>query len=530
MLLHRFLDESAERHPEKVALVTGERRWTYGEIQRVTNNLARALRESGVRRGDRVVVHLDNSVEAVVSIYAILKAGGVFVMLHPSTKKEKLIHIVRDCEALGLIARGRGSLLREIKAATGSLSALISVNGRRAPTADGGGEVVSWSSLVGGDGRDGLPVRPIDVDLASLIYTSGSTGTPKGVMMTHRNMVAAVRSITQYIGNVPEDVIINVLPLSFDYGLYQVLMSVAVGTTLVLEKGFTYPYALVKRVIEEKVTGLPGIPTIFAILLGMEDLRPEVFDGVRYVTNTAAALPTKYIEGLARLFRRARIFSMYGLTECKRVAYLPPDELLKRPRSVGRAMPNLETFIVDERGKELGPDEVGELVVRGATVMRGYWGMPEATARMLREGRYPGERVLYTGDLFYTDEEGYLYFVGRKDDIIKSRGEKVSPREIEDVLCDHQGVAEAGVVGVPDPVVGEAIKAVIKPRPGWSLTAKEMKLWCARRLEDYMVPQIVEFRDEMPKSANGKITRDALRDGRAESPSGRAGDRSGGAK
>ena len=511
MLLHRFLDESAGRHPEKVALVTGERRWTYGELVSMADSLARALREAGVGKGDRVVVHLGNSVEAVVSIYGILKTGGAFVMLHPTTKEDKLIHIVRDCGASGLISKGCQCLLNRVQQASGSLTSVVTVNGKKCgcSTESGGYKQQLWRDLVK-DGKDGTGIRSIDVDLASLIYTSGSTGTPKGVMMTHRNMVAAVRSITEYVGNVPDDIIINVLPLSFDYGLYQVLMSVAVGTTLVLEKGFTYPYALVQRVVEEKVTGLPGIPTIFAILLKMEGLNPEVFDGVRYVTNTAAALPTNHIEGLVRLFRRARIFSMYGLTECKRVAYLPPDQLLRKPKSVGRAMPNLETFIVDEAGQELGPYEVGELVVRGATVMLGYWGMPRETAEILREGRYPGERVLYTGDLFYTDEDGYLYFVGRKDDIIKSRGEKVSPREVEDVLCQHDGVAEAGVVGVPDPVLGQAIKAVVVSRPGRSLTAKELKLWCARHLEDYMVPQIVEFRQEMPKSANGKIRRKAL--------------------
>jgi acyl-CoA synthetase (AMP-forming)/AMP-acid ligase II len=257
--------------------------------------------------------------------------------------------------------------------------------------------------------------------------------------------------------------------------------------------------------MEEKVTGFPGVPTIFAILLGLKDLGTFDFSSLRYITNTAAALPPAHIAKLRKIFPQVRLYSMYGLTECKRVSYLPPDEIDRCPDSVGRAMPNEEVWIVDEQGNRLGPRVVGELVVRGSNVMLGYWGLPEETARVLKPGKYPGERILYTGDLFTMDEEGYLYFVGRKDDMIKSRGERISPREIEQCLCAMDGVAEAAVIGVPDEILGQAIKAVISVRDGCPLKEQDVLRHCAENLEDFMVPKSIQFVKDLPKHPNGKI-------------------------
>ena len=329
-------------------------------------------------------------------------------------------------------------------------------------------------------------------------------------MCTHLNMVSASTSITQYLENVPEDIIINVLPLSFDYGLYQVLMAFQVGATLVLERGFAYPAAILNRIEEERVTGLPGVPTIFAMLLQM-DLSRWDLTSLRYLTNTAAALPVTHIQQLRKAFPQAKLYSMYGLTECKRVSYLPPEELDRRPGSVGIAIPNTEVWIEDEEGRRVWPGEVGELVVRGSHVMQGYWELPEETARTFRPGRYPGERLLYTGDLFTMDEEGFLYFVSRKDDTIKSRGEKVSPKEVEDVLYRLDGVIEAAVVGVPDPLLGQAIKAYVLIKDGAGLTERQVLRHCAAHLEDFMVPKYVEFCDSLPKTPSGKISRRSLR-------------------
>jgi acyl-CoA synthetase (AMP-forming)/AMP-acid ligase II len=331
-------------------------------------------------------------------------------------------------------------------------------------------------------------------------------------MLTHLNMVAAATSISTYLGVRDDDVTLNVLPLSFDYGLYQVLMAFRAGACVVLERSFAYPHAVLQTVAREKVTGLPIVPTLAAMLLQL-DLSKYDFSSLRYLTNTAAALPIEHIRRLRQVLPHVTFFSMYGLTECKRVAYLPPEQIDTRPGSVGKAMPNVEAYVVDESGQRVGPGVVGELVVRGSNVMLGYWEDPEATARMLRPGPLGGPPLLYTGDLFRADDEGFLYFVARKDDVIKSRGEKVSPREVENVLCSHPAVAEAAVVGVPDAVLGQAIKAFVVLKPGAAATAQELRWHCAARLEDFLVPQVVELRDGLPRSDNGKVDRRRLCEG-----------------
>jgi acyl-CoA synthetase (AMP-forming)/AMP-acid ligase II len=328
--------------------------------------------------------------------------------------------------------------------------------------------------------------------------------------MTHQNIVAAATSITTYLENVPEDRILSVLPLSFDYGLYQVIMSVKLGATLILEKSFAFPTVILEKLKKERVTGFPVVPTMAAILLQRRDLSPEMFPDLRYVSSTGAALPPTHIRQLQTLFPQARVYSMYGLTECKRCTYLPPEQLGTRPDSVGIAIPGTEAYVVDESGHRAAPGVVGELVIRGAHVFKGYWDNEEDTARMLRPGPYPWEKVLYTGDLFKCDAEGFLYFVGRKDDIIKTLGEKVSPKEVENVLYALRGVRQAVVIGVPHPVLGMAIKAVVAADPEAGLTERDVIAHCAKNLETFMVPASVEFRDELPQTATGKLRRSGL--------------------
>ena len=510
MLVDDFLANSSSRLPDKTACVCGGGRISYAELDAQANRLAHALMDSRVRRGDRVAVFLENSLESVVSIFGILRAGAAFVVVNPATKEDKLIYVLNDCAATGMITGVRNSnVVPTVQSEVKSIRSIV-ICGDAGHVSDKGAAVLDLVHDLAAYPATAPPRACIDIDLAAIIYTSGSTGRPKGVTVTHLNVISAATSITEYVANVEDDIILNVLPLSFDYGLYQVLMSARMGATLVMEKSFAYPYQIVQRIVDEKVTGFPGVPTIFAILLQMKDLDPASFDRVRYVTNTAAALPPAHILRLRDLFRKARIYSMYGVTECKRVTYLPPEQLDIRPGSVGRGMPNEEVYIVDEIGNRVGPGEVGELVVRGCNVMMGYWNLPEETSRALRPGRYPWEKVLYTGDLFTMDKEGYLYFVSRKDDIIKSRGEKVSPREVENVICELPDVQEAAVIGVPDSVLGEAIKAFVVKAPTSRLTEPAITAHCAHRLENFMVPKVVEFRESLPKTLTGKMDRRAL--------------------
>jgi long-chain acyl-CoA synthetase len=520
MLVEEFLENSARLRPDKIALICGNERLTYRQIDSEANRLACTLRDAGVQRGDRVVVFLPNSVEAVLAIFAVLKAGAVFVVINATTKADKLIYILNNCRASAMVAwGGSAALVPDVWMSTPHLQSVFMQkvkNDQAATVEKEGKKLFRVEEIRQQEGECPRPQRgSIDIDLAALIYTSGSTGRPKGVMVTHLNIVSAATSITTYLENTADDIVIDVLPLAFDYGLYQMLMMFKVGGTLVLQDSFAFPNVVLEKIVSENVTGFPIVPTISAILL-QTDLTKYSFPKLRYITNTAAALPVDHIRKLRALFPHVKLYSMYGLTECKRVSYLPPDQLDIRPASVGRGMPNEEVYIVDERGERVGPGIVGELVIRGANVMKGYWELPEETDRCLKPGTLPGEKVLYSGDLFRADEEGYLYFVGRKDDIIKTRGEKVSPREVEDVIYGLDGVAEVAVIGVPDPILGSAIKAVLTVRPGANLTAQDVLRHCSTRLEDFMMPKVVEFLASMPKTESGKISKRIIAAGKSE--------------
>jgi len=510
--LHDYLLESAQRQPDKVALVCGEARLTYGEIDARSNALAHALVRRGVSRGDRVVVFADNGAPAVISFWAALKANAVVSVVSPETRVDKLAYLLDDCRARALIAEGRLSrVFAPAARRSAHLGAVIVAGALDRAALDGVPGLASWDQALAGEPTGAPPRRRnLDIDLASIIYTSGSTGDPKGVMHTHRNMLTAATSISTYLENVEGDVILDVLPLAFDYGLYQVIMAARAGARVVLERSFAYPGDVLARIARERVTGFPGVPTIFAMLAELDGLDAHDFSSIRYVTNTAAALPAKHVKVLQGLFPRARIFSMYGLTECKRCTYLPPEDLDRKPGSVGIAIPNTELWIEDPQGNKLGPNQVGQLVIRGATVMKGYWDKPEATREKLRPGPLPGEVVLHTGDYCRLDEEGYLYFVGRMDDIIKCRGEKVAPKEVENALMDVPGVKEAAVIGVPDEITGQAVKAFVVLEKGATVEEKGLLNACRARLEGFMVPRYVAIVAELPKTSTGKIKKTDL--------------------
>jgi amino acid adenylation domain-containing protein len=502
--LETYLQRTAERHPARTALICGDVRLSYRSIDESARRLADALIGIGVRRGDRVAVHLDNCVETVIAVYAILHAGAIFVLINWSVKPEKLAFMLDDCGAVTLITRAqKAAALPSVAAGGGKLASIILTDREERRTI--GMPTHAWAELMGNaiPAGHGEP-RGIDLDLAALIYTSGSSGRPKGVMLTHGNMAAAATSVISYLENDESDVIACALPLSFSYGLHQMLTAFQVGATLLLERSFAYPHQVLQRMADERATGLALVPTMAALLLQL-DTGSYDLACLRYLTNAGAALSPSRALALQRAFPKARLFLMYGLTECKRVCFLPPDELVRRPDSVGRPMADVEAYVVDEHCRPLPAGEVGELVVRGANVMRGYWNLPDETERALRPGPVPGERVLHTGDLFRKDGDGFLYFVGRRDDIIKTRGEKVSPTEVENVLYRLEGIALAAVFGVSDPLLGSAVKAVVTLADDAHLTETDIRRHCARYLDDFMVPRFVEIRSSLPRNEAGKI-------------------------
>jgi amino acid adenylation domain-containing protein len=514
--LHDALLTSADRTPSKTAIIADGARYSYEQLLDAALRLARVLQDNGVRRGDRVGVYLDNSWFAVVAVYATLLAGGVLTIINPQTKSEKLAFVLTDSEATALVT--------ERALAPAFVPALAGVPGVRcvicagAPS-DGADRSLSVRQPVFAleEALAGAEPRPsvrgvIPIDLAALIYTSGSTGNPKGVMLTHQNMVFAAGSIAEYLRLDASDRIVDVLPFAFDYGLYQLLMTMLLGATLVVERSFVYPVPVLRRIIEHEVTVFPIVPTIGATLLALDRSGDWSFPHVRRVTNTAAALPAEFIARLATVFPNALIFAMYGLTECKRVSYLEPERIHQKPTSVGKAIPGTEVFLLSPDGTAVPPGEPGILHVRGPHVMVGYWKQPELSAAMLKPGRLPGERILCTHDFFTMDADGDLYFLGRSDDIIKTRGEKVSPIEVENVLHRIAGVREAAVVGVPDEMLGEAIRAFVVLDDGVSLSEQQVKRACMERLESFMVPREVLFVDELPKTATAKVSRRMLRE------------------
>lgn len=425
-----------------------------------------------------------------------------------TVKAAKLTQILADCTPTALFTdTGMRPVVDEVTPRVPSVRLLVT-----AGEADGSGRegCVSTSLeqvMAAGADRE-VRSQGIDLDLAALIYTSGSSGRPKGVMLSHANILSATTSINAYLGNGPDDVILDVLPLSFDYGLYQLFLAFASGARLVLERAFTYPSSLLELITRERVTALPIVPTL-AALLARHDLGAHDLSSLRYVTNTGAPLPPVHIRFLRTALPHVRIFSMYGLTECKRVSFLPPVDIDTRPDSVGKPMDNVDVFVADEDGN-LSPTGVGELVIRGSNVMRGYWNAPEPTARVLKPGLLPGQHFLYTGDRFRIDDAGYLYFEARLDDVLKCRGQRVSPKEVENVLYEIAGVTGASVFGIPDDVLGTAVKARVSVDRTAGLTEQAVLRYCASRLEDFMVPREVEFVDHLPTTESGKILRRPL--------------------
>lgn len=489
MLIAALLDEAARRHGDREALIAGGERLTYAELNARANRLAHGLISRGLSPGDRAAIWLDNGVDVAVAVWAVLKAGAVMTPLNASLKAAKLTYILNDTRARLLIT-DPGRAARVEAGDTPHLSVVVT-------TAD-------FAGLMSAHPASAPEARRASEDLAALIYTSGTTGEPKGVMCPNAAMLAAAGSIQAYLKLTAGDRVLNVLPLSHGYGLYHLFLCAGSGAALILEKSFAFPAQILGVIAKERATVFPAVPAMLAMLLGM-DLSAFDLTSLRIVTSAGAALPSEHLKRLAEALPDAEIFAMYGLTECVRASFLPPAESAARPASIGRGMPGAVLEIIDETGAVIPGAGTGELVVRGAHVMAGYWEKPEETARVFLPGR-----AVRSGDLFRRDAEGFFYFAGRRDELIKSRGERVSPKEVEDVLCALPGVAEAAVVGAPDPVLGAVVKAVIVQAPGAALTEREVTRFCAQRLEDFAVPRLIEFRTALPLGPTGKVDKQAL--------------------
>jgi acyl-CoA ligase (AMP-forming) (exosortase A-associated) len=513
-LIHDFIFDSARRTPGAEALVYGAHRLDYTALAAAVDRAAGALLAAGIKRSERVAVYLEKRIENVAAMFGASLAGAVFVPVNPLLKAEQVGYILADCAVRVLVTSSeRLAQLAPVLKACPQLSTVYVCGAGAALPELPGIAVLPWddAQVAPAPGVPGSR-RAIDADMAAILYTSGSTGKPKGVVLSHRNMVAGAVSVAGYLGITSDDRILAVLPLSFDYGLSQLSTAFLTGATAVLINHL-FPRDIVKKVEEEGITGLAAVPPLWIQLAA---LAWPAGCTLRYLTNSGGAMPVATVAALRTAIPNARLFLMYGLTEAFRSTYLPPEELDRRPDSMGRAIPNAEVLVVRPDGSLCAPGEPGELVHRGALVALGYWNDPAKTAERFRPapGQDPAlpitELAVWSGDTVRRDEEGYLYFIGRTGDMIKISGYRVSPTEVEEAAHASGLVAEAAAFGVPHPVLGQAIVLLAVARDA-SLTEAALLRECQRRLPAYMVPGHLALVDgPFPRNPNGKIDRKLL--------------------
>ena len=508
-LLQDILSENVAVHPDKVALICEKQRLTYAQIDTMSSRLANALLQNGIKNGDRVLFHLLNSPELVIGIFAALKANAVFSVVDYANTLDTLRQIAADCEASALVTYDhQAESAVRLSGELPSLRFAILIGKGVHPA---GPNILSFDAIQESYPPDMPAQGRIDRDLAYLLYTSGSTGKAKGVMTTHRSSLFTLESGIEYFRLSEDDILTSPLPLSFSPGMNHLLMMFRAGATLILEKSFAYPGVTLKRMVAEGATAFAGVPTIFAILL-QNDLSRYDLRRLRYVSSVGAPLPHHIIQQFRRMLPNVSLFSFYGMAEASFSLGLDPAQVDKRSASVGKPFPGTQAWIEDENGQQLGPDEIGELVIRGGHVRNGYWNDPATTAQRFRPGPLPGELVCFTGDMFRTDKEGYYYFVGRSDEIIKSGAKKVAPKEIENALYSLTGILEAAAIGVPDPVLGQVIKAfvVLDERARASLTTEDILKHCRQTLEEFKMPRQIVIQESLPKTPSGKIKKSDL--------------------
>ncbi len=520
-LFSDLLDRSADRRAESIALVAGKTSLSYASLAGEARRFAASLRALDLGRAARVGIWIEKRVETVAATWGTARAGAVFVPINPLLKAEQASYIARDCNVEVLVTTAqRAASLLALEEPVPGLRCIVVVGAPEGRDVDAGGQasvrVVRWERLLDEASTAASPAwRVLDVDMAAILYTSGSTGRPKGVVLSHRNIVEGAHSVSTYLGNTPDDRILAVLPLSFDYGMSQLTTAFLVGATAVLHN-YLLPQDVLRALVRERITGLAAVPPLW-IQLAALDWPASIDEHLRYFTNSGGAMPTATLAALRARVPSAKPYLMYGLTEAFRSTYLPPEEVDRRPTSMGKAIPNAEVLVVREDGSECAPGEPGELVHRGALVSLGYWNDPQKTAERFRP--LPGQRkelvltemAVWSGDTVKRDEEGFLYFVSRRDEMIKTSGYRVSPTEVEEAVYASGRVAEVAAFGVEHPVLGQAIVLVAVSAEGQPADSEALLAQCRDRLPAYMVPQRVDWVEgSLPRNANGKIDRKQL--------------------
>jgi acyl-CoA ligase (AMP-forming) (exosortase A-associated) len=513
--LHHILAETAARRPEGPALTFKATTLTYRELWDRAVAMGAGLQGLGLGRGHRVAIYLDKRVETVVSIFGSSIAGGVFVPVNPLLRPRQVTHIVDDCAARVLITSAdRFDQLEDQLAECKSIERVVLVGGARGARPGARYEIVEWAAVASSSAAP-AEAGAVDLDMAAILYTSGSTGLPKGVVLSHRNLLVGAESVSGYLGNDERDVILAALPLSFDAGFSQLTTAFSSGAHVVL-MNYLLPGDVVRLCAKHRVTGLTCVPPLW-IQLAEQRWTPEASGSLRYFANTGGRMPRATLDRLRAIFPQAEPFLMYGLTEAFRSTYLDPAGVDRRPDSIGKAIPNAEILVVREDGSPCDPNEEGELVHRGPLVAMGYWNDPGRTAERFRpapnreDGLSTTELAVFSGDIVTRDEEGFLYFVGRKDDMIKTSGYRVAPTEIEEVAYDTGVVLDAVAVGVDDDRLGQVVVLVVSPKPATGFEAAALLDELRGQLPLYMVPREIVVRAELPRSPNGKFDRAALR-------------------
>ncbi len=506
MLVHRFLESSAEKYPNGEALVHLESRSNYVELEKCSNRLANQLIECGVKPGDRVGILYETSINYVISFFAVLKAGGVVVALNTATTPRIILGIISNCAPTALIIQKQHAhFLKDIISDLKSVKNIV-INDK--------GENYFKGQMISLHSFDEIqqsvdPKRPSvkigEADLAAIIYTSGTTNDPKGVTLTHKNFSANTDSIVEYLALTHKDKVMSILPFFYSYGNSLLLTHIRVGGSVVIDNRFAYPNVILDIMAREKVTGFSGVPSTFAILMHKSNIMNYNWDHLRYLTQAGGPMTPALTRKIMDAMPHIKIFIMYGQTEASaRLSYLKPEKLLDKIGSIGKAIPGVTLTIKNEQGETCVPGEIGEIVARGDNVMKGYWNQPEATSEVLKDDG------LHTSDLAKSDEDGYLYIVSRKSDMIKSGAHRISPKEIEEILAEHNDIIESAVVGVPDEILGEAITAVIVLKNDSKTTDKDILRHCRSNLPAFKIPKKIEFRNAIPKTASGKIRRHLL--------------------